>query len=163
TVEAGEINFAWWVRQEPRFVSSLAGDERRKVALKGNPTAMFAWAALGSVFELLATPHELRSAQAGKADVETQQQQWAKLDALVQAAGLDLDAEHASFRPGSGWSRRTVEEQVAARETLVEAWSRHATSEIAARLRMWALGGLVDRFYSKAKKATPTSRQVLTK
>jgi hypothetical protein len=163
TVIAGAVNFSWWVRQEPRLVSSLAGDERRKITLRGNPAGVFAWAAVAPVFELLVIPHELRSAQAGEADVAAQEKQWAKLDALLSSTGLNLDDELAAFRPRSGWSRRTATQRADARARLVEAWARNATPEVASALRMWMLGGLVDRFYSKAKKMTPTSRQVLTK
>lgn len=162
TVTAGAVNFGWWVRQEPRLVSSLAGDERRKITLRNNPTAVFAWAALAPVFELLVIPHEMRSAKAGKADVDVQGKHWAKLDALLDATGLDLAEELAVFRPRSGWSQLRAEERADARLRLVEAWARSATPETAAVLRMWLLGGLVDRFYLKAKKTTPTSRQVLT-
>lgn len=163
TVIAGAVNFGWWVRQEARLVSSLAGDERRKVTLRGNPTAVFAWAAVAPVFELLVIPHELRSAQAGKADVDAQLKRWVKLDALLDAAGLDLQDELAVFRPRCGWSRLSAPQRADARLRLVEAWAREATPETGYLLRMWMLSGLVDRFYAKAKKATPTSRQVLTK
>lgn len=163
TLIAGAINFGWWVRQEPRLVSSLAGDERRKITLRNNPTGVFAWAALAPLFELLVIPHELRSALAGKADVDAQAKQWAKLDALLTATGLDLDEELAAFRPRSGWSRLRAQDRADARVRLVEAWARNATADMAAMLRMWMISGLVDRFYAKAKKTPPTSRQVLTK
>lgn len=163
TVIAGAINFGWWVRQEPRLVSSLAGDERRKVTLRGNPTGVFAWAAIAPVFELLVIPHELRSTQAGKADVDAQAKQWAKLDAILDAVGLDLQDELAVFRPHGGWSRLSAQQRADARLRLIEAWARNTTPETASLLRMSMLSGLVDRFYTKAKKTTPTSRQVLTK
>lgn len=163
TVVAGAVNFAWWVGKESRFVSSLAGDERRKITLRGNPTAVFAWAALGPVFELLTVPHELRSSKVGKADVDAQLKQWGKLDRLLDGAGMEMAEELAVFRPRGGWSRMQADERADARLRLIGAWARNASPQTAAALRMWAIGELVERFYLKAKKRTPTSRQVLTK
>ena len=163
TVEAGHANFSWWLRQEPRWVSSLAGDETRKVTLRGNPSATFAWAALGPVFEALNVPHQVRSVKAGKVPAKARDKQWALLDGLLSFAEIDLADELGVFRPGGGWSRLPVDDRVAARLRLADGWARHATEEHAARLRAWSLRELLGRFYSKAKKATPTSRQTLTK
>ncbi|WP_196189076.1 hypothetical protein [Conexibacter sp. W3-3-2] len=108
-------------------------------------------------------PHELRSSKAGKADAAAQEKAWKPLDALLAHCGFDLADELAPFRPRSDWPRMSAAEHAAARSGLMAAWARHATDEYAARLRAWMIGGLVDRFYAKAKTATPTSRQALTK
>ena len=163
TILGGTVNLAWWMGQEARFVSSLAGDERRKSTLRAHPGAVLVWSALAPVFEVLAIPHELRSAKAGKADVDAQQKRWTDLDLLLETVGMDMQDALAPFRPHAGWSKRSSTECAAARLDLIAAWKRNATLEIAARLRMWAVGGLVERFYAKAKKATPNSRQVMTK
>jgi len=163
TVIAGSANFGWWVRQEPRFVGSLADDERRKITLRGNPAGTFAWAAVTPVFELLCVPHDLRASKAGNATVDAQRKAWKPLDAMLDACGVDLAEELAPFRPNAGWSRLSAAQRADARLRLVEGWTRHATPEIAARLRAWMLGSLIDRFYSRAKTGTPTSRQALTK
>ena len=162
-VAAGWASFAWWIGQQPRFGGALADDERRTVTLRGNPTGMFAWSAICPVFELLAVPHDLRAGKAGKADVKAQEKAWKPLDAMLADCGIDLRDELAPFRPRSGWSRKTAAEHAAARQALVAGWARYATPEHAARLRAWMIGELVDRFYAKAKTATPTSRQALTK
>jgi hypothetical protein len=163
TVAAGSANYGWWVRQEPRFVGSLADDDRRKITLRANPTGTWAWAAITPIFELLCVPHDLRAAKAGKADAKAQAKAWAQLDAMLEATPIHLADELAPFRPASGWSRLSSQQRADARLSLVDGWARHATRDVAARLRMWMLGGLVDRFYAKAKTGTPTSRQALTK
>ncbi len=163
TIQAGWANLGYWTRQDPRFVGSLADDDRHRITLRGNPAGTFAWAAITPIFELLAVPHDLRAGKAGKADVKAQQKAWAPLDAMLAACSIDLSAELALFRPGSGWSRLTAQERARARLKLVEGWARHANPDVAARLRMWMLGSLVDRFYAKGKQASPTSRQALTK
>lgn len=163
TIVGGTVNLAWWMGREARFVSSLAGDERRKSRLRENPGAVFIWSALAPVFEVLAIPHELRSAKAGKADADAQEKRWAELDLLLGACGMEMTNALAPFRPHGGWPRLSVSERTAARLDLVAAWKQNAGAEMAARLRMWAIGGLVERFYSKAKKSTPNSRQVMTK
>lgn len=163
TIPGGTINLAWWTRHEPRFLSSLAGDEKKKVDLRGNPTAVFVWSVLAPIFELLAIPHELRSAKLGKADVATQEKQWERLDALLEETGLEMSDELSTFRPHGGWSVLSVTERVEARLALADAWKRNASPETAVALRMWAIGGLLERYYSKAKKGAPRSRQVLTK
>lgn len=166
TVLAGWANFAWWVCQEPRFVASLADDDRHRITLRGNPAGTFAWAAVTPIFDLLCVPHDLRADKAGKpgkGDVAAQEKAWKPLDAMLEACEIDLAAELAPFRPGSGWSRLTSAQRAEARVRLVAGWAQHATPEVAARLRTWMLGGLVDRFYAKAKTGTPTSRDALTK
>jgi hypothetical protein len=163
TIVGGTVNLAWWMGQEARFVSSLAGDERRKSTLRENPGAVFVWSALAPVFELLAIPHELRSAKLGKADVDAQEKRWVELDLLLDACGMEMTDALAPFRPHGGWPRLSAPERMTARLDLIAAWKGSATAEVASRLRMWAIGGLVERFYSKAKKSTPNSRQVMTK
>ncbi|MBS1676691.1 MAG: hypothetical protein JST08_04810 [Actinobacteria bacterium] len=163
TIVGGTVNLAWWMGQEARFVSSLAGDERRKSTLRENPGAVFVWSALAPVFEVLAIPHELRSAKVGKADVDAQEKRWAELDLLLDACEMEMTDALAPFRPRGGWPHMSASERTAARLGLVAAWKQNASAEAAARLRMWSIGGLVDRFYSKARKSTPNSRQVMTK
>lgn len=162
-VAAGWTSLAWWLDRQPRFGGALADDERRTVTLRGNPTGTFAWSSVGPIFELLAVPHDLRAGKTGKADVKSQEKAWKPLDAMVAQCGLDLADELAPFRPRSGWSKMTAAEHAAARQAYVQGLKRHATAEHAARLRTWMIGELVDRFYAKAKSATPTSRQALTK
>lgn len=163
TLVAGWANFGWWVRREPRFVGSLADDDRRKVTLRGNVPGTFAWAAVAPVFELLSVPHDLRARKAGKLDLDAQRKAWEPLDAMLEACEVDLAGELAPFRPRSGWSCLSAAQRADARVRLVEGWARHATTDFAARLRAWMLGGLIERFYAKAKTGAPTSRQVMTR
>lgn len=160
-VRTGKINFISAYRRSPRFGASLIAGDGASLPLEGSPEALFAWALLEPFFEALFQPIELRLTTTKSR--ENQLKAWADVDQMLAALQLDLDAELATMRYGGGWSRLTAAEKTEARQRLLDALASQGSHELAARYRSFRLATLIERFYKKAKKGSPTRRQVLTK
>jgi hypothetical protein len=156
----GLMHLVYWVRKNPRLVLNLAEVDSASPTFGNTPVAVAIWV-LEPLFEQLYLPLRLRSGKwLGTKTPDQQEKQWLVADPLYEALGLDLDALKP-FRPGQGWSKRTQEEIVAARQALIESW-RHAPEDVDRRYRSFRLGQLVERYYSKAKDGKATRKQVLT-
>ncbi|MGA8745103.1 MAG: hypothetical protein WB507_04480 [Solirubrobacterales bacterium] len=157
----GLIHTAYWCGQDPRLLINLAEAEHASPDFRGEPQAVAVWV-LEPLFEELFLPFKVRATKMlGAKTVEQQEAYWSKVDPLFAALGIDPGALEP-FRPGRGWSQHGVEEVVAIRRALIEAWSEVAT-EAAPRYRVFRIGQLVERYYAKAKRQPPLRRQVLTK
>lgn len=161
TLSLGLIHSAHWCGVDPRLLINMAEAERANPEFRGAPEAVAVWV-LEPLFEDLFMPFKLRGTKMlGKKDAAQQEAYWKKVEPLYAALGID-PAALDPFRPSRGWSQHGIEEIVELRRTLIAAWGDIA-GQAGPRYRLFRIGQLVDRYYSKAKKGPPLRRQVLTK
>lgn len=160
-ISLGLMHTSHWRNQNERFFLSLASRESVSPSFANSPDAVALWT-LEPLFEDLYMPLKLRSTFGlGKKSVEQQEKYWLAISPLYSALGID-DAPLDGFRIHSGWSTLTTEETIARKTRLVDAW-REAPENAADRYRVYRIGELIDRYYSKAKGGKATRKQVLTK
>jgi Protein of unknown function (DUF2510) len=157
----GLMHTVHWGRRSPRLALSHADAERAKPAFRGEPEAVAVWV-LEPLFEELFLPLKLRGLTwLGKKTPDDQQKQWAVIDPLYEALGLDTGSLDA-FRPGTGWSRHTTNDVITLRSALLESWAG-APDDVGARYRAYRLGQVIERYYAKAKGGKARRNAVLTK
>jgi hypothetical protein len=162
-VRLGKINFAAHYRTSPDFGGALIDGDGATVALGTAGDALFAWAVLDHFFETMLIPIEIRTRFAGGKTAEEQAKLWARFDSFAQALGFDVDEELEVMRFGGGWHTLTRALQVAERHELLRALGDQADEGLGARYRALRVGGLVARYYAKAKNGRATRRQVMTR
>ena len=157
----GMVEFSRWAGAAPRFAISAADAERAAVSLD-TPDAIALWAALEPVMALLYLPLKLRSGYwLGDRRPDQMEQDWATVDATYAALGIDT-APLATFKDGRSWATLTIEEVIAARLALVEAW-RSAPAEVGERAIVQLVGRLAERYYLKAKNGVAQRTKVMNK
>lgn len=161
SLRPGLLNLAGLLRRGTRFVHGIAQDEKGSFPL-AQPDSFLVWAVLQGLFETLLAPIELRGPQVGKKDAETYWASWRASEAAYTALGLDLSVM-APLRPGSGWSQLRIGEQLAAKRAAIDQLAGQVTAVTVRRYRAARLSGLVARYYARAKRESPTQRQVLTR
>jgi hypothetical protein len=162
-VRTGSANLPHHFAKYPRFASSVARDEKSTVTFGTDPDALYYWAVLEPLFAGLFAPFDLRGPAPAKGDAAEQQEAWADVDGFYAALGIDGGEPLSRMRYGSGWSRLRSAEQLAVKQALLAQLRRSAHGALGARYRAYACGPLIERYYAKAKKASPLMRQVLTK
>ncbi len=163
SLKVGLLNLPASLAQGRRFAYGIARDDQVKVALASTPDAVAVWALLQPLFATLLAPIELRSQSAGTIPPEEAKKTWAGVEETLADLGLDVADELAVLRYGSGWSRLKAEEQRRAKVAFVARLAPQVGIETAKRFRAMRLGGLVARYYAKAKRGAPTQRQVVTR
>jgi hypothetical protein len=160
-VRTGSANLPYHFTKYARFASSVARDEKTKVAFGSDPDALYYWAVLDLLFAGLFLPFDLRGP--APANASEQQEAWTDVDTLYSALGIDGGEPLARMRYGAGWGRFRSAEQLAVKQDLLAQLRRSVHGSLAARYRAWTCAPLIERYYAKAKKAPPLMRQVLTK
>ena len=156
----GLIHMVYWLRRNPRLAVRVAPSDGVNPAFAEAPQAVALWV-LEPLFEQLYLPIKLRSGRMlGRKTVEQQEKQWALIDPLYEALGIDT-AQLDPYRPGRGFHRLNREEINDARIALIDAWS-NAPKDVGDRYRAYRIGELVERYYSRAKNGQATRKQVLT-
>ncbi|HEX8407798.1 MAG TPA: stress protein [Thermoanaerobaculia bacterium] len=146
-----------------RFATNIAHDEAGKVRFQSSPAALFFWAVLDPLFDLLYRPFDLRGASPPARDRDAQREAWAELDRAYAMLGLQASDALAAMRFGSGWSKLRTAEQLVAKRALLDALRSTASAEIGARYRLWVTKELVGKYYAKASRGAPAMRKVVTK
>lgn len=162
-LKTGIANLPHHFRRYPRFASCVAYEEKGKFSLGESPDALYFWAALGPLFEVLYRPIALRTTDAPSGDRDTHIKEWETVYSWYRALGIDVDDELSVFRYGGGWSKLRSAERLAAKEALFLALDRAVTADVASRYRVLTTRKLIQRYYARAKRGAPTMRQVLTK
>lgn len=165
-VDANWINLPAFYLVNPRWAINAATSAARRMNFAGSPDALACWALLAPFAEALVAPLALRGPKSGALAPADRDAAWAAVDVAYTALGFTsspVEAALMTMRPGSGWSRLRVNEQVAARQNLVVALSSAVDSMTVARWRATLIRPLLDRYYTKAKKAQPEAKAVLTK
>jgi hypothetical protein len=158
---AGMIEFAYWVGAEPRFAISAA--DLRCASMKlDTPDAILVWAALEPVMELVYLPLKLRSGYwVGDRRPEQMDKDWATVDATYAALGIDT-APLSTFKDGRGWATLGIEEVIATRRALIEAWES-APHDVGGRALVLLISCLVERYYARAKDGMAQRTKVINK
>lgn len=162
-VRAGKINFIAHYRASPRYGGALIDGDGATVTLSKDGDPLFAWALLDELFEALIIPIDLRTRLLGERGEHDQLKLWARFDELTAGLQLDLSEPLAVYRYGGGWHALKTDEQIAAREGLLDALAEQATADLGCRYRAYRLRTLIERYYKKAKNGRATRRQVLTR
>lgn len=162
TLKAGLLNVPAEVLADRRFVMGMARDDQVKVALASGPDALFVWAVLEGLFELLLAPLDLRGRQTGK-KADEQRAAWAAAEAGLLDLGLDVSEPLAVMGYGSGWSRLRADEQRQAKKAFVAALAGQVDRFTASRWRARRIAELIARFKAKGRHGTPTQQEVLTR
>lgn len=163
TVKLGRANLPHYYEKYPRFASGLATDETAKVAFDDPPEAIYFWAVLQPLLDLLYRPILFRTSEPLEGTPDEQRQAWSDLEASYQALRLSLGSALSRCRYGSGWSLLSDEERLDARKQLLGALRENVTSQVASLYRILAMRPLVERYYARAKRGSPTLRKVVSK
>lgn len=157
----GMVEFPRWAGAEPRFAISAA-DAQRAVVKLNTADAIVVWAALAPVMELLYLPLKLRSGYwLGDRRPDQMEKDWATVDAAYAALGIDA-APLATFKDGRRWATLTIDEVIATRQALLEAW-KSAPAEVGERALVLLISRLVERYYAKAKNGMAQRTKVMNK
>jgi hypothetical protein len=139
-------------------------EERGSVKLATTPDAVFYWAIVNDLFNMLCIPFELRGPQAGELTREEQDEKWAEVDALYKALGLDVEDQLSVMRYGGGWHKLNSSEQLDAKLRLIEVIGKQANIHMGERYRVYRVLPLITNYYKKAKKDGRVKRkQALTR
>lgn len=163
TLSIGWANWPYHSDRYERFASGTAHEERGKVRLEGAPSALFAWAVLEPLFEVLYRPFILRGPKPLGGGKDEQRQAWTEVHDAYLALGVELDASLSRMAFGHGWGRLRAPEQLVLRRVLREAIRAAAPEDIGARYRIWITREMVRKYYAKGRRGAPTMRKFLTK
>lgn len=157
----GMVEFARWAAAQPRFAISAADAQRAAVRLD-TPDAVAIWATLEPVMELLYLPLKLRSGYwLGDRRPDQMQKDWATVDATYGALAIDT-GPLGVFKDGRRWATLSIEEVIAARQALVDAWGS-APTDVGERAIALLISRLVERYYQKAKDGKAQRTKVMNK
>jgi hypothetical protein len=163
SIRATGVLFAATFRESPRFVHTLAGEEKAKVALSRSPDAMVVWSVLEPLFDEILGPVFLRVEELGLLGREDFLLRWSEMAETFAAIGLSAENELAPFAWGRGWGRLTGEQQLEAKQNLLTKVAEEITIGLIRRRRAWTVGKLIAQYYAKAKKGRAKRKQVITK
>jgi hypothetical protein len=157
----GRIEFAHWAGVERRF-SIAAADAQRAALRLETADAIAIWAVVEPVMELLYLPLKLRSGYwLGDRRPDQMEKDWATVDAAYAALGIDI-APLAVFKDGRGWVAMTIDEVIAARRSLLDAWEG-APGDVGERAIALLIGQLIERYYAKAKNGIAQRTKVMNR
>ena len=157
----GMVEFARWAASEPRFSISAADAQRAAVRLD-TPDAVAIWGALEPVMEMVYLPLKLRSGYwLGDRRPEQMEKDWATVDATYEALAIDT-GPLGVFKDGRRWASLSIEEVIAARQALLEAWES-APTDVGERAIIPLISSLVDRYYQKARDGKARRIRVMNK
>ncbi len=163
SIKAGWINFGHFFLTRPRYATGIASEQRARVVLAEDPSAVFAWAVLEPLFERIYLPFQLRGDLAGKKSREDQIEAWASVDAFYGALELDLSQQLAVLRFGGGWSGLTSDQQLAAKTALLDGLRGEVGTITPDLYRAHEILRLTRRYYKAAKDGQAKRRQVVTR
>jgi hypothetical protein len=159
----GLANLPLHYEKHPRFASGLATDEAAKITFDDQPEGVYFWTVLQPLFELIYRPLLFRTSDPPDGTSDEQRQAWRDVEASYAAMELSVDDAISRCRYGSGWGRLSGAERLEVRRQLVLALQESATSKTASLHRLLAVRKLVERYYSRGRRGSPTLRKVVTK
>jgi hypothetical protein len=162
-LDVGWANFPFHFQHQPSFATGIVTEERGKVRLHGSADALFFWSVLEPLFEKLYYPFALRGPLAGAKDRDWQRNAWHDAEAFLAALNFVVREMLAPMRYGGGWSKLRAQEQIHAKQALLQALLRQAGRPHAAHYRAHQVQRLLARYYRQAKQDPPKMRQVVTK
>jgi hypothetical protein len=163
TLDVGWANFPFYFQNEPTFATGITAAERGKVRFLGSADALFFWSVLEPLFENLYYPFALRGPLAGTKDRDWQRNAWHEAETFLDALNFDVRAALAPMRYGGGWSKLRAQEQIQAKQALLQALRHQGERPHAAPYRAHQVQRLLSRYYRQAKKDPPKLRQVVTR
>lgn len=159
----GLLNFPYYLRKYPRYSNTISQEERAYVSAADSSQAIFIWSVLVPLFEELLLPFELRGRLTGSMDREEQKAAWAGIDTFLETIGIQASDELVMMRFGGSWSKLRSKDQISLKIKLLESLAAQISPYTIARYRASAIQALITRYFGKAKKSSPTMKQVLTK
>jgi hypothetical protein len=163
SIKADTVLFPAIFREAPRYAHTLAMDEKGKCSLAENGAAMLVWSVLQPFFDLLLSPIVLRVQDAGLLSRQEFLARWTDATGSFSSLGLSLDAELAPFAWGGGWARFGIDEQLAAKNSLLTAIANQMSGDVVRRFRAIVTRALIGQYYAKAKRGPAKRKQVITK
>jgi hypothetical protein len=162
-VRVGIVNFPSYLKAHPQYATGIALEEAGRVDLTQSSDGIFLWAVLEPLFAEFFRPFELRGPESATLNRAESVQQWAAFDQFCSDMGIDVARALSLFRFGGGWGKLNRDQQVAAKQNLMEALSSATKVTIGARYRALSVRALLEKYYSKAKDGRAKRRQVVTK
>jgi hypothetical protein len=162
-LKVGLLNLPSYLLGGRRFSYGIARDEQFPAKLPERPDWVAIWSVLQPLFSLLLAPIELRSQRAGTLPADEAKRAWADADTALANLGLDATSELGVMRYGSGWSKLRAEEQRRAKVAFAKRLAPQVGVDTARRFRALRTAELVKRYYAKAKRGSPTQREVVTR
>jgi hypothetical protein len=163
TIKLGCANLPHHYGHHPRFASGMVADETVKVEFEDQPSGLYFWTVLQPLLSLLYGPIQFRTTDPPNGTRDEQRSAWQDLASTYAAVGLEPDALLKRCRYGAGWSQLNDEERLEAKTQLLNDLREEVTSATASLHRILAIRPLVQRYYARSKRASPTMRQVLKK
>ncbi len=161
-LQVGNANLPHYCRRHPRFACGVAYEERVKLDVRNTPDALYFWAVLEPIFELLFRPITLRSTDAVEGGRDEKIKIWSEVESGFAGIGIDPKILGV-FRYGAGWSKLTTEGQLQARVEFLGKLTNAVTSDTVSAFRFLRIQSLVRRYDARARRGPPTMRHVLTK
>ncbi len=163
-LQVGKINLPWMFKTYNRFANGMALEERGKVWLNSSADAVFIWAVLEPLSDILFLPFELRGHLAGTLSREETSEQWNEIDIFYQTLGFQVTQELAVMRWGGGWHKLRAAEQLEAKHRLLKSLALQVKPEMGQRYRAFRVQALVNGYYKKANREGQVKRKrALTK
>jgi hypothetical protein len=159
----GWANWPYHSDRYQQFSCGVAHRERGKVRFDGSPAAIFVWATLERLFELLYSPFMLRGPTPLGGDHDEQRNGWVRVLDAYNALGIVLDPDLCGMGFGVGWGKLRAREQLAVRHALRDAIRAAVGHDVGARYRILSTRDLVQKYYASARGGPPTMRKVITK
>lgn len=150
TLAGGALNFPFFLTQGFRFPHTLASLERGKVLLKSSPDAIFLWSVLGTLFEKLLYPFDLRGRLSGTLSSEEVAGAWEEVDVLFNGLGFSQILDMSLLR-GKWKELHDASSQLAAKQQFLRALGHAADGSIGTRYRLCRFVPFIDQYYKKAK------------
>ena len=159
----GVLNFPSQLRNYPRHAMGIALEECGRTALAKSADAVLVWSLLEPFFSELFRPFDIRGPSAGIAERETALEEWRAVDETYAALNLNVATALSKMHFGSGWSKLAPDQQVGAKQRLMDALVAQVDVGIGSRYRALRIKALLQKYYAKAKDGRAQRRQVITK
>lgn len=158
-LQVGKINLPWMFKTYNRFANGMALEERGKVCLNSSADAVFIWAVLEPLSDILFLPFELRGHLAGTLSREEMIERWNEIDIFYQTLGFQVAQELAVMRWGGGWHKLRAAEQLEAKNRLLKSLALQVKPEMGKRYRAFRVQALVNGYYKKANRQGQVKRK----
>ena len=158
-LQVGKINLPWMFKTYTRFATGMALEERGKVCLNSSADAVFSWAVLEPLSDILFLPFELRGHLTGTLSREETIERWNEIDIFYQTLGFQVTQELAVMRWGGGWHKLRAAEQLEAKHRLLKSLALQVKPEMGQRYRAFRVQALVNCYYKKANREGQVKRK----
>ncbi len=162
SLKVGQLNLLSYLHRFPAQAFTLADTDTARLQVADNPDALFTWAVLLPLFEVVTAPLTLRaSIPTGEpADLRAR---WTAIEGSYGRLGIDVREALTPFRSAAAWAKLARDDQQAARAEFCTAMREQQASSIVTRFRAERVRSLAAAFVKRTKGESPLARRVLTR